>query len=31
MDIASKIEKMVKKAGYDISKSRAKKDDGNKS
>lgn len=31
MDVASKIEEMAKKAGYDISKSGAKKDDGNKS
>ena len=31
IDIASKIEEMAKKAGYDISKSGAKKDDGNKS
>ena len=29
--MASKIEEMVKKAGYDISKSKAKKDDGNNS
>ena len=31
MDIASKIEEMAKKAGYDISKSKAKKDEGNNS
>jgi hypothetical protein len=31
MDIASKIEEMVKKEGYDISKPKAKKDDRNNS